>query len=70
MVNRSPLAIRVASLARWRPADDPELLAARVDLAGHQLEQAVRRIMTGSLCLRPDQRARIVALLDGPGTHA
>lgn len=64
----SPHSGRVAALSRRCPSDDPRLVAAKLDLAVHQLEDFIGRRMAGLPPLRPEQRARIVALLESRET--
>lgn len=54
---------QVAALSRRRSPDDPQLLAARRDLAAHQIEQYISRVVAGAPALTDDQRARIGDLL-------
>jgi len=60
---------RVASLSRSRPADDPDLIAARGDLAATKLAAYVERVVAGAPPLTDDQVARVVALLRGGGSR-
>jgi hypothetical protein len=55
----------VGSLTRSRPANDPELLAARSRMAEESLVDAVAKALKKSPSLRPAVRERINALLDG-----
>lgn len=54
---------RVGALSRDRETDDPDLRAARRELAGSVLEERVRRVLAGDDCPSPEQRAKIAALL-------
>ena len=54
---------RVASLTRSRPADDPELIDARRDLAAAKLDAYVKRVLAEAPPLTDAQRDRIAALL-------
>ena len=56
---------KVNSLTRSRPADDPELLAARSLMAEESLVDAVAKALKKSPPLTPAVRERINALLDG-----
>lgn len=63
---------RYAALSRDRSPDDPELLAARHDLAAARLADAVARTVSKFGPLTAEQRDRIAALLapapdTGPG---
>jgi len=54
---------RVASLTRSRPADDPDLLAARQRLRTDRLAQHVARVVADAPPLTPEQRDRIASAL-------
>lgn len=54
---------KVASWSRNRPADDPELVAARQNLKALKLEEYVRNVVDSAPPLRPDQADRIASLL-------
>nr|WP_298984780.1 hypothetical protein [uncultured Micrococcus sp.] len=54
---------RVASLTRSRPADDPQLIEARRDLAAAKLDAYVKRVLAEAPPLTDAQRDRIAALL-------
>lgn len=54
---------RVAALTRSRSADDPDLIAARLDLQAARLEDHVRRLVDDAPPLNDEQKARISALL-------
>lgn len=56
---------RVAALSRSRPANDPELLAAKSELAAANLEAYVRRIVEAAPPLTADQREAILAAFAG-----
>ncbi|KAA9148569.1 hypothetical protein F6B41_02805 [Microbacterium lushaniae] len=56
---------RVATLARHRHADDPELLSARQDLKAAKLEQYIAKIVASAPPLTPAQRDRLAAILRG-----
>jgi hypothetical protein len=56
---------RVASLTRSRPADDPDLLTARRNLAAARLEDHIRRVVDAAPPLAPEQRERLAVLLRG-----
>jgi hypothetical protein len=51
---------RIASLSRSRPSDDPELVAARQNLAALRL---TKHITSEAVELRPEQRELIAELL-------
>jgi tartrate dehydratase beta subunit/fumarate hydratase class I family protein len=53
---------RVASLTRSRPANDPELVAARRDLAAERLAEHVRKVVAEAPPLTAEQRDKIIAL--------
>ena len=54
---------RVASLSRSRTSDDPDLVAARLNLKAARLEDYVARVVDAAPPLTADQRNRIAALL-------
>ncbi len=54
---------RVASLTRSRPADDPDLLAARQRLRTNRLAEHVARVVAEAPPLTSEQRDRIAAAL-------
>lgn len=54
---------RVASLTRSRPADDPDLLAARQRLRTDRLAEHVARVVADAPPLTAEQRDRIAAAL-------
>lgn len=56
---------RVASLSRSRPADDPDLISARVNLRAERLADYVARVVALAPPMSAEQRSRISALLDG-----
>jgi hypothetical protein len=58
---------RVAALTRSRQPTDPDLLAAKRDLAESRAEEYIRRIVDAAPPLTQDQRSRIAALLQGGG---
>lgn len=58
---------RVASLTRSRPADDPQLIEARRDLAAAKLDAYVKRVLAEAPPLTDAQRDRIAALLRPAG---
>ena len=58
---------RVASLTRSRPADDPELIEARANLAAEKLAEYVARVVAEAPPLTDAQRDRIAALLRPAG---
>ena len=54
---------RVASLTRSRPADDPDLITARVNLKAARLEDHITKLVADWPPLTPEQRDRIASLL-------
>lgn len=56
---------RVAALSRSRSATDPDLLAAKSELAAANLEAYVRRIVEDAPPLTPDQREAVLAAFAG-----
>lgn len=61
---------RIAALSRDRKPDDPELVAARRDLAYERLAEHVRKVVDAAPPATPDQLARIAAILVGTATDA
>ena len=61
---------RVASLTRSRPADDPELVAAREALKASAVEKYIRKVVADAPPLTPEQRDRLSVLLSAPGGGA
>ena len=62
---------RVASLTRSRPADDPELIAARESLKASRVDEYIRKVVADAPPLTPEQRDRLSVLLSSPrGAHA
>lgn len=61
---------RIAALSRDRKPDDPELVAARRDLAYERLAEHVRKVVDAAPLATPDQLARIAAILVGTATDA
>lgn len=59
---------RVASLTRSRPADDPDLLAARQRLRTDRLTEHVARVVAEAPPLTAEQLDRIAAALWSAGT--
>ncbi len=59
---------RVGALTRSRPADDPDLLAARQDLRVARLADYITRTVDAAPPLTADQRDRLAALLRGGGS--
>ena len=53
-------------LARSRPADDPELIAARRDLTVHSLATHVARVVAAAPPLTPEQLDELARLLKAP----
>lgn len=56
---------RVAALTRSRTPDDPELVAARRDLAAANLAAYVSRVVAAAPPLSAEQRDRLAILLRG-----
>lgn len=56
---------RVASLTRSRKDDDPDLVAARINLKAARAEDYIRRVVAEAPPLTPEQRDRIASLLRG-----
>ena len=61
---------RIAGMTRSRPADDPDLLAARQNLKALRLEEHVRRVVSAAPPLTDEQRDRIAAILRAGGGAA
>lgn len=61
---------RVASLTRSRNDDDPDLIAARINLKAARLEDHIRNIVDSAPPLTAAQRDRIAALLRPTGGDA
>ena len=61
---------RVAALARFRPADDPDLAAAVTDLAEEKFLAAVERALAAAPPMRPEVRDRVIGLLRTSGNNA
>ncbi len=53
------------SLRRYRPADDPEVLAARRDLRAARLADYIERVVSEAPPLTDAQRDRLALLLRG-----
>jgi hypothetical protein len=58
---------KAAALSRSRAADDPELLAARRQLAFDMLEKHVEKVVALAPPLTAEQRERIATLLSCGG---
>lgn len=56
---------RVASLSRSRPANDPDLVAARRNLRKELLAAHIRRVVDEAPPFTEAQRAELAALLGG-----
>lgn len=56
---------RVAALSRSRSIDDPDLLAARRDLAEASIAEHIAKVIAKSPPLTVEQRDRIAAILLG-----
>ncbi|TFV67720.1 hypothetical protein E4P40_24005 [Blastococcus sp. CT_GayMR20] len=54
---------RVASLTRSRPADDPDLVGARRNLAAARLEEHIRQVVAVAPPFTLEQRDRLATLL-------
>lgn len=71
MTNRSPAPSvarqrgRVAGLSRSRPADDPEFIAARQELAAANIAAYVEKVVASAPPLTDEQRDRLTNLLRG-----
>jgi hypothetical protein len=61
---------RVASLARDRKPDDPELLEARRTLREVRLADAIRETVDAAPPLTDEQRTRLALLLHNPAASA
>jgi hypothetical protein len=58
---------RVAALTRSRAHSDPDLVAARRDLAAANLEEAIRRTVASAPPLTTEQRDLLARLITGSG---
>lgn len=56
---------RVAALTRSRPTHDPDLVAARRNLAAAKLEEHIRKAVAGAPPLSAEQREELASLLRG-----
>ncbi|WP_127818235.1 hypothetical protein [Microbacterium sp. CPCC 204701] len=54
---------RVSALSRHRPADDPELIEATLNLREAKLEEHIRRVVEAAPPLTAAQRDRLALLL-------
>lgn len=63
------LRARIAGLSRDRSADDPDLIAARRDLAAIRLREIVRKRIDTGPTLTADQLDSVVAILRGAHVH-
>jgi hypothetical protein len=64
------LQARAAVLARFRPADDPELIDARRDYWADALAEHVQKVVSEAPPLTEQQIGRIVSILTrGPDTR-
>jgi hypothetical protein len=62
---------RVAALSRDRKPDDPDLLAAKRDLAESRAEEYIKRLAAQAPAFTEEQRTRLAALLrNGGGSNA
>jgi len=61
---------RVASLTRSRAADDPDLVAARRNLAAARLADHIEKTIAAAPPLTAEQRDRLALLLRGPSGGA
>lgn len=52
----------VGGLARWRPADDPDLAAARQELRVAVMEDAIRELVASAPPLTDEQKQRLSVL--------
>jgi hypothetical protein len=58
------------SLARWREAGDPDLVAAIKDHEAAELAEHAQKIIDKWPTLTDEQKSRIAALLRAPGQDA
>ena len=58
---------KIASLSRSRPADDPEIVAARQDLKAARLEDQIRATVDSVPSLRPEQIDHLAGLIRSGG---
>lgn len=56
---------RVASLTRSRAEDDPDLTAARGDLAAAKIQQYIEKVVSTAPPLTRAQKSRLSALIGG-----
>lgn len=56
---------RLVSLTRSRTPDDPALVAARRNLKAARAEEYLRKLVDSRPEITDEQRARLVALLEG-----
>jgi hypothetical protein len=56
---------RIAALARFRPADDPELIEARRTFWADELADHIRQVVSEAPELTNEQLGRITAVLYG-----
>jgi hypothetical protein len=56
---------RANALRRYRPADDPEVVAAQQELAAAHLGDVIRRIVDEAPPLSSEQKVRLALLLGG-----
>lgn len=56
---------RKAALARYRPADDPEVIESARALAEANIEHYIRKTVDAAPPLTPEQRDRLALLLRG-----
>jgi hypothetical protein len=61
---------RVAALSRDRKPNDPDLLAAKRDLAESRAEEYIKKVVAQAPALTEDQRSRLAALLRNGGEAA
>jgi hypothetical protein len=68
-VPHTPNTGRVGRLTQTRPADDPELLAAREAVAAERAERMVRRIVADAPELDDATRRRLAEILCQPSAQ-
>lgn len=56
---------KIAALSRSRKPDDPELVAARRNLAAELRVEHIRKLVDAAPPLTNEQRGRIAAILNG-----
>lgn len=56
---------RIAGLSRDRSSDDPDLIAARLDLRAEKLAAHIAKVVAEAPPLTDEQRSRLAGLLRG-----